>query len=404
MLVLEAKMQGKEKQFEGLDEAIRTFRFIQNSCLRYWMDNSKVSRNDLYKYCKVLADNADFPWACKLNSQARQAAAERAWSAIARFYEACKKQIPGFDVSAQPNGKKGYPKFKKYQTRASVEYKITGWKLSDERKSITFTDKFGAGRFKLKGTRDLNFYQLEQINRVRVVRRSDGYYVQFVVDVERSEEREPTKRTIGLDVGLNHFYTDSDGNTVENPRHLRKAEKRLKRAQRRANKKIKGSKNRRKAVKRLGKAHLKVQRQRRDFAVKAARCVVKSNDFVVLEALQIRNMVKNHHLAKSISDAAWGEFRRWIEYFGKVYGVATVAVAPQYTSQNCSNCGETVQKSLSTRTHICPQCGHVQDRDHNAAINILRKGLSTVGHTGIKAWGENDLCLGSATDLGKLAR
>ncbi|MBW4549806.1 MAG: transposase [Aphanocapsa sp. GSE-SYN-MK-11-07L] len=100
-------------------------------------------------------------------------------------------------------------------------------------------------------------------------------------------------------------------------------------------------------------------------------------------------MVKNHHLAKSMSDDAWGEFRRWVEYFGKVFGVATVAVAPQYTSQTCSSCGETVKKTLSTRTHICPHCGHVQDRDHNAAINILKKGLHTVGHTGIKAWGEN---------------
>jgi putative transposase len=113
MLVLEAKMKGRVEQFEALDEAMRTFRFIQNACLRYWMDNSKVSHNDLYKYCKVLADNAEFPWACKLNSQARQAAAERAWSAIARFYDNCKKQNPG---------KKGYPKFKKYQTLASVEY------------------------------------------------------------------------------------------------------------------------------------------------------------------------------------------------------------------------------------------------------------------------------------------
>jgi putative transposase len=99
MLVLKAKIKGRAEQFEALDEAMRTFRFIQNSCLRYWMDNSKVSRNDLYKYCRVLADNADFPWAVKLNSQARQAAAERAWSAIARFYDNCKKQIPG---------KKGY--------------------------------------------------------------------------------------------------------------------------------------------------------------------------------------------------------------------------------------------------------------------------------------------------------
>jgi putative transposase len=395
MLVLEAKLKGKAEQFELLDEAIRTAQFVRNACLRYWMDHANVSRNDLYKYCKTLADNPDFPWAKKLNSQARQAHAERAWSAIARFYDNCKKQIPG---------KKGYPKFKKQQTRASVEYKLTGWKLSSDRKSITFTDGFKAGYFKLKGTRDLNFYQVEQINRVRVVRRSDGYYAQFLLDVERTEEREPTKRTIGIDVGLSHFYTDSDGNTVENPRHLRRTEKRLKRAQRRASKKVKGSQNRRKAVKRLGKAHLKVQRQRRDFAVKTARCVVKSNDFVALEDLQIRNMVKHRHLAKSISDAAWDEFCRWVEYFGKVYGVATVAVAPQYTSQSCSSCGETLKKSLSTRTHICPCCSHVQDRDHNAAINILKKGLSTLGHTGIKAWGENDLCLNQATGSGKLAR
>ncbi len=395
MIVLEAKLKGKDEQFEALDDAIRAARFIQNSCLRYWMDNKGVSRNDLYKYCKVLADTLDFPWAKKLNSQARQAAAERTWSAIARFYDNCKKQIPG---------KKGYPKFKKRQTRASVEYKVTGWKLSDDRKFISFTDGFKAGPFKMMGTRDLNFYQVDQINRVRVVRRSDGYYVQFVLNVERSEQQDPTKRTVGLDVGLNFFYTDSDGNTVENPRYLRKSARRLKRAQRRVSKKAKGSKNRRKAINLLGRAHLKVQRQRKDFAVKTARCVVRSADFVVLEDLQIRNMVKNHHLAQSMSDAAWGDFRRWVEYFGKVFGVATVAVAPQYTSQNCSNCGETVKKSLSTRTHICPQCGHGQDRDHNAAINILKKGLNTVGHTGIKAWGENDLCLSQVTGSDKLAR
>ncbi len=395
MLVVEAKLKGRQEQFDLLDQAIRTARFVQNSCLRYWMDNGGVTRNDLYKYCKVLADNPNFPWAKQLNSQARQASAERAWSAIARFFDNCKKQIPG---------KKGYPQFKRHQTRASVEYKLTGWKLSADRKRISFSDGFKAGCFKLQGTRDLNFYQLHQINRVRVVRRSDGYYAQFVLDVERSEKGEPTQHRVGLDVGLNHFYTDSDGNTVESPRHLRKAEKRLKRAQRRVSKKQKGSKNRRKAVNRLGRAHLKVQRQRRDFAVKTARCVVKSSDFVALEDLQIRNMVKNRHLAKSISDAAWGEFRRWLEYFGKVFGVATVAVPPHYTSQKCSNCGSVVKKSLSTRTHVCGPCGHVQDRDHNAAINILRKGLSTVGHTETHAWGENDRYLNQVTDSDKSAQ
>lgn len=401
MLVLEAKLNGKERQLQALDEAMRTATFIRNSCLRYWMDNKGTTRNDLYKYCKVLADNPEFPWAKQLNSQARQASAERAWSAIARFFDNCKKALPG---------KKGYPRFKKQQTRASVEYKTTGWKLSDDRKFISFTDGFEAGRFKLMGSRDLNFYQRDQIKRVRVVRRCDGYYAQFVVDVERIIDREPTQKTVGIDVGLNHFYTDSDGNTVENPRYLRKSERRLKRLQRRVSKKVKGSKNRRKAINRLGRKHLQVQRQRRDFAIKTARCVVMSNDFVAMEDLQVRNMVKNPRLAKSISDAAWGEFRRWVWYFGKVFGVGTVFVPPQYTSQECANCGALVKKSLSTRTHICPNCGHIQDRDENAAKNILKKGLATVGHTGSRelvsqnAWGEDDLCLSQATDLSKSTR
>ncbi len=112
--------------------------------------------------------------------------------------------------------------------------------------------------------------------------------------------------------------------------------------------------------------------------------VVMSNDIVAYEDLKVRNMVKNHHLAKSISDAAWTQFCQWVEYFGKVFGVATVAVPPHNTSQNCSNCGEIVKKSLSTRTHSCPHCGTVLDRDQNAALNILEIGIRTVGHTGTR--------------------
>jgi putative transposase len=113
----------------------------------------------------------------------------------------------------------------------------------------------------------------------------------------------------------------------------------------------------------------------------------------------VRNLVKNHKLAKSISDAAWSQFAQWLEYFGKVYGKTVIAVAPQYTSQDCSNCGNLVKKMLSTRTHICG-CGTILDRDHNAAKNILLKGLkqagislnsNTVGHTEINAWGQTDL-------------
>ncbi len=134
------------------------------------------------------------------------------------------------------------------------------------------------------GTRDLHYYQIPQIKRVRVVRRADGYYVQFCVDVERSEKQEFQNRMVGIDVGLNHFYTDSDGNTVENPRYLRKSERSLKRSQRRLSRKKKGSKNRAKARNKVGKKHLKVSRQRKDFAVKTAKCVVQSNTRVLREA------------------------------------------------------------------------------------------------------------------------
>jgi len=116
--------------------------------------------------------------------------------------------------------------------------------------------------------------------------------------------------------------------------------------------------------------------------------VIQSNDLVAYEDLNVKGMVKNQRLAKSINDAAWSNFRQWLEYFGFKYGKATIAVPPRNTSQNCSSCGKKVQKSLSTRTHICPDCGYVEDRDINAAINILKIGLSTLGHSGSKAWGD----------------
>ncbi|MBG1259337.1 RNA-guided endonuclease InsQ/TnpB family protein, partial [Nostoc commune] len=144
---------------------------------------------------------------------------------------------------------------------------------------------------------------------------------------------------------------------------------------------VKGSSNRRKARNTLGRVHLKISRQRKDHAVKLARCVITSNDVVVYEDLRIKNMVKNHCLAKSINDAGWYQFRAWLEYFGKVFKRITIAVKPRNTSQECSICGVIVKKSLSTRTHVC-QCGCKLDRDHNAGINILNLGLGTVGHTG----------------------
>jgi putative transposase len=158
MLVLEFKAKGKTTQYAAIDEAIRTAQFVRNKCIRYWMDNRGVGQKELYRLSKALRE--EFSFAKALNSSACQATVERAYSSIARFYDNCKKSIPG---------KKGYPKFKK--NCRSVEYKTSGWKLSTTRKQITFTDKKGIGTLKLKGTWDLNFYQLDQIKRVRLVRR-----------------------------------------------------------------------------------------------------------------------------------------------------------------------------------------------------------------------------------------
>ena len=248
MLVFEFKAYGKASQFAAIADAIRTAQFIRNKAIRFWMDNKTARQNDLQKLCAVLAK--EFPFANELNSQARQASAERAWSSISRFYDNCKKGIPG---------KKGYPKFQK--DCRSVENKTSGWKLAEDRKSIKFTDKKGIGRLKLKGTRDLHFYQINQIKRIILLERAGGVYVQFCIDVSRQENIKPSGSTIGLDVGLKEYYTDSNGVTVENPKFLRLGEKVLRRSQRRVSRKVKGSKNRELARRILGERHLKISRQ-----------------------------------------------------------------------------------------------------------------------------------------------
>jgi putative transposase len=366
MIILEFKLRGTSTQYRAIDEAIRTTQFIRNKCVRLWQDTWGTTMADLNRYCRILAQEYDF--VRKLNSMARQAAAERAGAAITRFYANCKKKKPG---------KKGYPRFQK--DCRSVEYKTTGWKLDDLRRHLTLTDGLGMGTFALKGTYDLLSYALGAIKRVRLVRRADGYYAQFVVDAERHVSVEPTGEAVGIDLGLTHFYTASTREEKENPRFLRRSERALKRLGRRVSHKVKGSKNRAKARIRLACKHLKVQRQRIDFAAKTARALVMSNDVIAYEDLRVANMVKNRHLSKGISDAGWRAFRTWLEYLARVYGKLVAAVPPEYTTQECSRCGTLVQKALSERTHICPKCGLVLGRDHNAALTILSRGLALLG-------------------------
>jgi putative transposase len=371
MLIYEYKCAGTPHQYVAIDEAIRIVQFIRNKCVRRWMDEQGVSQNDLQVACAVLA--REYSFASLLNSQARQTAADRAWFAIQRFYDNCRDHKPG---------KKGYPQFQ--HDNRSVEYKTTGWKLEPDGKHITFTDGCGIGRLRLVGNKkqQIAAFPLKHIKRVRIVRRADGYYCQFAVNTARQVEHVATGAQVGIDMGLSYFYATSLGDMMENPRFLRQSEKKLKHLHRRLSRTRKKSVHRKKVRRQLAKGYLKVQRQREDFARKTANALVSSHDLIAYEDLKVANMVRNHRLAKSINDVAWGQFLHWVNAYGVMHQVPVIAVAPHFTSQQCSGCGQIVKKSLSQRTHTCPECKLIMDRDENAARNILNKALGcTVGHT-----------------------
>jgi putative transposase len=214
---------------------------------------------------------------------------------------------------------------------------------------------------------------------VTISKEADGWYVSFsCVDVP-VQPLAPTGQETGIDLGIEAFATLSDGTRIFNPGWYRKAERALKTAQRRVSRRKKGSNRRRKAVNLLAKAHQKVRRQRCHFHHKAALQLVQTNDVIYHEDLQTTNMVRNHHLAKSIADAGWSAFLAILSYKAACAGRSVVAVSPAYTCQTCSGCGVLVAKGLSVRWHSCPDCGTSLHRDQNAARNIERLGQSLRG-------------------------
>jgi putative transposase len=184
--------------------------------------------------------------------------------------------------------------------------------------------------------------------------------------------------TIGLDVGLKVFLADSNGHTIENPRFFRTSQATLRRKQRRLCARKKGSQRRRKMARSTAQTHLKIERQRRDFHFKTAKRYADAYQTVVVEDLNLRGLARSR-LAKSILDAAWGAFLDILARKAASAGGQVIRINPRYTTQKCSQCGEYVQKSLSVRTHICPWCGYVADRDVNAAQNILKAGAPPSG-------------------------
>lgn len=265
----------------------------------------------------------------------------------------------------------GFPRFKSANRWHSMQLRQYGRGrdvfLDSEAKRLHVPSKLGA-RLEVKQHRPLEGTP----KTAHLVLRADGHwYVLIVCDIGDA----PQKRkgdAIGLDVGLTHFVADSDGGAVENPRCFKKAQKRLRRAQRKASRRKRGSNRRRKASKEAAKQHLKIARQRKDHAHKTARKYVDAYAFIAIEDLRVENMLKNRHLARAIADASWSAFKNILVLKAEEAGARVVEVSPRYTSQRCFQCKEIVQKSLSVRTHVCPQCGYALDRDTNAAKNILQ--------------------------------
>jgi putative transposase len=183
---------------------------------------------------------------------------------------------------------------------------------------------------------------------------------------------------IGLDVGLKVFLADSEGDTVENPRHYRRGQKRLAHAQRTLCRRKKGSHRRRKVAREVACKHLKIARQRRHHHFTVAKHYAERYSRICVEDLNVVGMARNHHLAKSIHDASWSAFLVILTDKAERAGHGVIRVPARFTTQKCRRCGEHVQKSLSVRTHLCPHCGLVEDRDVHAAKNILQTGLTEV--------------------------
>jgi putative transposase len=217
---------------------------------------------------------------------------------------------------------------------------------------------------------------------VTLSREADGWYAILSCADVPAQPLPPTGRETGIDVGLKVFLITADGEAVANPRLHRRGEKKLAKAHRRVSRRTKGSKRRGKAVGQLAKAHQTVKRQHTDFQHKTALLLLQRYDTIYLEDLRVANMVRNHHLAKSISDAGWAAFRAILEAKAACAGRRVIAVPAHYTSQDCSGCGTRIPKSLSVRTHVCTSCGLVLDRDENAARNIQWAGQALRGLAG----------------------
>jgi putative transposase len=283
-----------------------------------------------------------------------------------------------FFARVQAGETPGYPRFHGANRYNSFTYKQFGNGATLDNGFLVLSK---IGRLAVRWSRPLQGTP----KTVTIRREADGWYVCFSCADVPMQPLTPTGQETGIDLGIEAFATLSDGTRIFHPGWYRQAERALKTAQRRVSRRKKGSNRRRKAVKLLAKAHQKVQHQRQDFHHKTALTLVREYETIYHENLQTANMVKNHHLAKSIQDAGWATFLSILSYQAACAGREVVAVNPAYTSQRCSGCGVIVSKGFSVRWHRCPECATSLHRDHNAAKNIERAGQARRGGVAVVA-------------------
>jgi putative transposase len=274
--------------------------------------------------------------------------------------------------------KPGYPRFKGRGWYDSFTYPQSGFSLSDNRKGNQKLRLSKIGKVTVRLHRAIK----GNIKTCMIKRELDKWHVCFACET-KPEILPKTYKDAGIDVGIEKFAALSDGALIKNPQFLRESEAKLKYEQRKLSRKKKGSNSRKKQKHKLAKLHCKIKNRRNNFLHIESRKLVRSYDVIVFEDLRIKNMVKNHYLAKSISDASWAKFIKYVSYKAESAGKKVIFVNPRNTSQICSGCGAIVKKSLSVRVHKCPSCGLEIDRDINAAINILRLGTSPGGATAL---------------------
>jgi putative transposase len=298
----------------------------------------------------------DRPEFARIHSQVIQNALKRVESAFDGFFRRVKE-----------GQKPGYPRFRSSFRYDSFTYPQSGFSLKGRK---LYLSKIG------KITVHLSRSIEGEIKTCMIKREADGWYVIFAVEEPKKELAAAPKESVGVDVGIESFATLSDDEAapIENPQYFRVAEKDLKKAQRRVSRRAKGSKRRHKAVRLLQKKHLKVKRQRRDFHFKEAVKLVNQYQSIKVEDLNIQGMVRNHHLAKSISDAGWGQFIMILIFKAEEAGRTVIKVNPSYTSQDCSRCGHRNRMTLATRIYRCSKCSLVIHRDRNGAKRIEQKG------------------------------